>query len=87
MPLGATDMVATISAAGESFAAVKDGLRRRTALYIGDGMSGASMLAPEVVGPRIAQLRDLHLPFNSYAIGRAWTLRCWPAWPGRPAGC
>jgi tetratricopeptide (TPR) repeat protein len=69
VPLGATDMVATLSAAGESFAAVKDGSRRRAALYIGDGMSGASMLAPEVVGPRIDQLRDLHVPFNSYAIG------------------
>ncbi|HEY1599006.1 MAG TPA: hypothetical protein VGG64_05360, partial [Pirellulales bacterium] len=69
VPLGATDMVATLSAAGESFAEVKEGMRRRAALYIGDGMSGASMLAAEVVRPRIDHLRDLQVPFNSYAIG------------------
>ena len=56
VPLGSTDMAAALSAASQSFAAATDSARGRAALYIGDGMSTANLLASDATRPLVDRL-------------------------------
>ena len=68
VPLGSTDMGAALSAASQSFAG-GDGARGRAALYIGDGMSTANLLASDATRPLVDRLVEKRVPLNSYAVG------------------
>ncbi|HVU88916.1 MAG TPA: hypothetical protein VHD36_16450, partial [Pirellulales bacterium] len=69
VPLGATDMEAALAATTAAFPAKTDPARARAAVYIGDGMSTANLLASREARPLVDQLRARQVPLTSYAIG------------------
>jgi len=69
VPLGATDMAGALTASADAFGGVQGTARGRAALYIGDGMSTANLLASETLRPLVARLTEERVPVSSYAIG------------------
>jgi Mg-chelatase subunit ChlD/uncharacterized membrane protein YgcG len=66
-PLGSTDMAKALAAASESFRE-RSG-RLRSAVYIGDGMSKANLLAGDDFRAVVDDLVRKQVPVHSYAIG------------------
>ena len=56
-------------ATADSFVAAKDAGRGRAALYIGDGMSTANLLAADALRPLVDRLTAEHVPLSSFGIG------------------
>ncbi|MEM7457161.1 MAG: hypothetical protein AAF456_22660 [Planctomycetota bacterium] len=65
--LGSTDMELMLKSTAEHFAASGD--RNRNAVYIGDGISRASLLNQSRLTDCVKQLVDNRIAFSSYAIG------------------
>lgn len=65
VPLGATKLARGLRAALEAFS----GNRPRSIVYIGDGMSTAGLIEPEVLRKLVADLREVRVAVHSYAIG------------------
>ena len=66
-PLGATDMVAALKAAVESFSSTPSA--ERSLIYIGDGQSGAHFIDNETLKHTLEQLVEKRISLTSYSIG------------------
>jgi len=67
VPLGSTDMLAGLQAAIEAFAGRSGG--QRAVVYIGDGMSTASLVETSAFARHVQALVAARAPVSSYAIG------------------
>src|SRR5712691_245477 len=70
-PLGATNFQTALDSAIK----VLPSDQAATVLYIGDGMSSVNLLGAETVRQSLAELRQRHVPFSSYAVGPRRDLR------------
>ena len=66
-PLGTTDLVRSLAAAIDMFAA--QGNSQRRVIYIGDGMSNANLMRGAAFRRIVNQLREARVSVSSYAIG------------------
>ena len=72
VPLGATDLEAGLRAAVTqltSGAAAAEGLRARTVIYVGDGMSKLNTLTEGALERLVRDLRKAQVSVSSYALG------------------
>lgn len=67
VPLGSTDMGQTIKRVAETFAGAP--VRPRSAIYIGDGMSQASLMQVGQFGTAVQELAEKRVSVSSFAIG------------------
>jgi tetratricopeptide (TPR) repeat protein len=67
LPLGSTDMEGALSAAASKFET--SAKTNRTILYVGDGMSTASLLGTDGFRQLVDQLRAARISVSSYALG------------------
>ena len=66
-PLGATDLVAALAAAAESFSGKSTS--ERSVIYIGDGQSGAHFIDSDTLKKSVKQLVEKRIAVTSYSIG------------------
>lgn len=69
VPLGTTDMVATLQAAISSYAGKPEAGRARAAVYIGDGLSPTNLVTSDRLSHFADRLTAMRVPFSCLAIG------------------
>ncbi|MEX0704244.1 MAG: hypothetical protein WD069_19245 [Planctomycetales bacterium] len=70
-PLGATDLMGALRTAG----AALDGARSGSIVYLGDGMSAASLVRTADLAEQSREFRERQVPVHSYAAGPNLDLR------------